>query len=131
MNLITIRLTLIVAANIVAIIQSPSHAIQSFADLVKSPLLLGIDANTINGGSVRDEFHINYVNVSDVRQGVARIQSTYFAFLGIASVIYQEIGRTFTESEKCSLSEIHILNYPMNTILVAKHSPIKELLKQR
>lgn len=122
---------LFVAANIVALIQSPSNAIQTFADLVRSPLLLGIDASTFDGQTVQAELHIDYANISDVRSGVARIQSEYFAFLGVASTIYRAIGHTFEESEKCSLGEIHILPYPMNTILVAKHSPIRELLKRR
>lgn len=114
-----------------ALIQSPSNAIQTFADLVRSPLLLGIDTSTFDGQTVQAEFHIDYANVSDVRNGVARVKTEYFAFLGVASTIYRAIGHTFEESEKCSLSEINILHYPMTTILVGKNSPVRELLKRR
>lgn len=112
-------------------IQSPSNAIQTFQNLLESPLLLGIDENTFDGQSIQNEYHTDYVNISDVDVGVRRMRVGYFAYLGISSLIYQTIAHTFKESEKCGLSEIHILPYPMTTIIVEKHSPIKELLKQR
>lgn len=119
------------AANIVALIQSPSNTIKTFSDFLGSPLLLGIDQDTFDGQRIHEEFHMDYVNVSNGDNGVARLQTEYFALLGIASSIYKGIANTFKESEKCGLSEIHILHYPMNTIIVEKQSAIKELMKQR
>lgn len=119
------------SANIVALIQSPSNTIQTFQNLLESPLLLGIDENIFDGQSIRKEYQTEYVNISDVDDGVRRMRVGYFAYLGISSLVYETIADTFKESEKCGLSDIHILPYPMTTIIVEKHSPIKELLKQR
>lgn len=48
-----------------------------------------------------------------------------------AASAYKAVAQTYTESEKCSLSEIHVLRLAVTTVTVERNSPYKELVKRR
>lgn len=133
------------SANIVALLQSASHAIKSIDDLMHSPLKLSIQEAGYNR-YLFTETNISLVkNVYEKKvkpqgdagwiynsfDGVERMRTELLAFHVETKAAYKAIGRTFTESEKCSLSELHLVELPMTTILLEKRSPYKELYRQR
>lgn len=63
--------------------------------------------------------------------GVERVRTELFAFQVDSPSAYKAISKTFTESEKCSLSEIQMIVLPRSTILVERNSGFKELITQR
>lgn len=63
--------------------------------------------------------------------GVDRVRRELFAFQVEAATGYKLISETFTDDEKCSLSEIDIMHVPRLTITIARNSPYKELFRQR
>lgn len=114
-------------------IQSSGNSIKTIDDLLSSPLTLGMATTNYSISSERnvpDELKNQYVNISDVYGGVEKVRTELFAFLTNAPLAYDAIHNTFKQSEKCKLSEIHILNDIMNTIIIEKNSPYRELLKQ-
>lgn len=118
------------SASIVALIQSSGNSIKTIDDLLSSPLTLGIEDSISSERNVPDELKNQYVNISDVYGGVEKVRTELFAFLTNAPLAYDAIHNTFKQSEKCKLSDIHILNDIMNTIIIEKNSPYRELLKQ-
>lgn len=69
--------------------------------------------------------------ISDEYIGVEKIRTELFAFMVETPAAYKAIARTYTENEKCSLSEIYIYRLPMHTITVRRNSGYKELIRQR
>lgn len=69
--------------------------------------------------------------ICDPFVGVERIRTELFAFQVEAASAYKAVAQTFTESEKCSLSEIHVLHLAVTTVTVERNSPYKELVKRR
>lgn len=63
--------------------------------------------------------------------GVERVRTELFAFQVDSPSAYKAISRTFTEAEKCSLSELQMIILPRTTILVERNSGYKELIRQR
>lgn len=63
--------------------------------------------------------------------GVQKIRTQLFAFQVESAAGYKAIAKTFTEGEKCSLSEIHVLRLAISTVFVERNSPYKELIKRR
>lgn len=63
--------------------------------------------------------------------GVEKIRTELFAFQVEAASAYKAVAQTYTESEKCSLSEIHVLRLAVTTVTVERNSPYKELVKRR
>lgn len=63
--------------------------------------------------------------------GVEKIRTQLFAFQVEAASAYKAVAQTYTESEKCSLSEIHVLRLAVTTVTVERNSPYKELVKRR
>lgn len=53
------------------------------------------------------------------------------AFKVEAASTYKAVAQTFTEDEKCSLSEITILRLGMTSVTVERNNSYKELVKQR
>lgn len=47
--------------------------------------------------------------IYDPFYGVEKIRTEMFAFQVEAAAAYKAVAQTYTESEKCSLSEIHLL----------------------
>lgn len=69
--------------------------------------------------------------ICDPFAGVEKIRTELFAFQVEAASAYKAVAQTFTESEKCSLSEIHVLRLAVTTVTVERNSPYKELVKRR
>lgn len=132
------------SASIVALLQSPSTFIKSLDDLIASPLSVGFH----EAGYARFIVRANYSGVSEVYEkkvqplgkagwiydpfvGVERVRTELFAFQVDSPSAYKAISKTFTESEKCSLSELQMIVLPRTTILVERNSGYKELITQR
>lgn len=69
--------------------------------------------------------------IHDAFVGVEKVRTELFAFQVDSPSAYKAISRTFTESEKCSLSELQVIVLPRTTILVERNSGYKELIRQR
>lgn len=132
------------SASIVALLQSPSNFITSIDDLIASPLKVGIHQS----GYARFTMRANFSGVREVYAkkvqpqgeagwiydpfvGVERVRTELFAFQVDSPSAYKAISRTFTEAEKCSLSELQMIILPRTTILVERNSGYKELIRQR
>lgn len=133
------------SASIVALLQSPSHSIRSIEDLIDSPIRMGIQEAGYN------RYNYIYENQSklkmvykkrilplgtkgwiyDTIEGIERVRTDLFALQVESTTAYKAIARSFTESEKCSLSEIHLLRLPVTTMTVLRNSPYKEIFKRR
>lgn len=133
------------SANILVLLQSPSHAIKNIDDLIASSMRLGLQ-------DVRyARFNFQYENVSilkrvyqtkikpygeqgwiyDPAKGVERVRAELFAYQLESATAYKLIKETYSDDEKCSLSEITILRVPRLTATIARNSPYKELFRQR
>lgn len=133
------------SATIVALLQKPSCFIRTVDDLIASPLKVGAhDAGYSrfyimhNNDSVATRFYerkmLPYGNKSwiyDPFVGIDRVRRELFAYQVDIASAYKAIRRTFTESEKCSLSELQLINLPLATFAVERNSAYKELIKQR
>lgn len=133
------------SATIVALLQSPSHSIQTIEDLIKSPLKMGIQEAGYNryyyveeNQTVLNQVYRKRIQplgpngwIYDTVKGADDVRTKLFALQVESSTAYKIVARTFKESEKCSLSEIHLLRLPMLTVTVVKHSPFKEMFKCR
>lgn len=132
------------SASIVALLQSPSTFIKSLDDLIASPLSVGMH----EAGYARFIVRANYSGVSELYAkkvqphgnagwiydpyvGIERVRTELFAFQVDSPSAYKAISETFTESEKCSLSELQMIILPRTTILVERNSGFKELITQR
>lgn len=133
------------SASIVALLQSPSHSINDINDLIASPLKLSVqDAGYTRYNFMRENISIlqKVYNemvkprgkdgwIYDEASGIEKVRTELFAFLVESVSAYRVIARTYTESEKCSLSEIQLIRLPMNTVSVERNSGYKELFKQK
>lgn len=129
------------AASIVVLLQTPSNLIKTIDDLVASPLKIGIHIS----GYAKFNIQANYSGVKDVYLkkvpqgdagwiydpfiGVERVRTELFAFQVDSPSAYKAIRKTYTEAEKCSLSEIQWMILPTTTILVERNSGYKELIR--
>lgn len=63
--------------------------------------------------------------------GIEKVRTQLFAFQVESASAYKAVAKTFTEGEKCSLSEINVLRMAVATITVERNFPYKELVKRR
>lgn len=135
------------SGNIVALIQSPSQSIRTLDDLMASPLEFAVqdtgytrynflkENETVLQRVYREKLEPHgdraWIASEKAMVAIERVRVDLFAFLIDTPSAYKAISRTYTESEKCSLSEIHVLRLPMLTVPVERNSPYKELFKQR
>lgn len=133
------------SANILVLLQSPSHAIKTIDDLIASPVRLAIqDArytrfyyekenagllNRVYEKKIKPQGNDGWVY--DTLMGIDKIRTQLFAFEVETTTAYKFISQTFTDDEKCSLSEITVLKVPRLSGSIARNSPYKELFKQR
>lgn len=133
------------SASIVALLQSPSHLIKTIDDLLASPLKMSLQEagynrynylienisilNKIYDAKVRPQGKDGWIY--DPFVGVEKIRTELFAFQVESASAYKAVAQTYTESEKCSLSEIHLLRLAVTTVTVERNSPYKELIKRR
>lgn len=141
----TLALFVSYSASIVALLQSPSESIHTLNDLLASPLTLAVKNSTYTRTSVLNDSQRLWKRVydekieplgtqawiNDVYDGIDKVRTQLFAFLVDTPSAYRAILTTYTELEKCRLSEIKVFHSPMNTITVQRNSAYKELIKQR
>lgn len=133
------------SATIVAILQSPSRFITTMDDLIASPLKVGVhDAGysrfyVLHGNdSIINRVYEKKIKafgeaawIYDSFAGIEKLKTELFAFQVDSASAYKAISRTFTEYEKCSLSELQLIKLPMTTMPVERHSGYRELFTQR
>lgn len=143
--LATLALFTSYSASIVALLQSPSKLIKTIDDLVASPLRIAIH----EAGYARFTiFHYSDPVIDNVYKkklapygenafiydpyvGIERVRTELFAFQVDSPSAYKAISQTYTESEKCSLTELQMIQLPTTTICVERNSGFKELIKIR
>lgn len=88
--------------------------------------------------SIRDDIvHVNSCfiifnsKIYDPFLGVEKVRTELFAFQVEAASAYKAVAETFTEDEKCSLSEMTVLRLGITSVTVERNSPYKELVKRR
>ncbi|XP_072938888.1 uncharacterized protein [Epargyreus clarus] len=132
------------SAKIVAILQTPSHALQTIDDLTHSPMEMGIQETTykkVYFAESKDPATQRlyrrkllplgeraYLSVED---GVARLRTGLFAFQVEESSGYDIISKTFEEHEKCGLQQIPAFTLPTVAVPVRKHSGFRDLFAAR
>lgn len=133
------------SASIVALLQSPSTSIKTVNDLLASPLKVSVQDAAYtrfyfmksNDSVLRKVYKVKVAPagekgwIYDTTAGVERVRTELMAYQLEEKPAYKAISKTYTESEKCSLSEIHILTLPIATVTVEKNFPFKELYKIR
>lgn len=133
------------SASIVALLQSPSHSIKTIDNLLHSPLKMALQETGYNRYYylVENIPILNKVYDAKIRpmgengwiynpfDGIEKIRTEMFAFQVESSSAYRAVAHTYTENEKCSLSEIHLLRLAVTTVTVERNSPYKELFKRR
>lgn len=133
------------SASIVALLQSPSHSIKTIEDLMSSPLKMALQDTSYNRQNYQFE-NISMLKpvydkkiqpigkagwIFNLSEGVEKIRTELFACQLESPSAYKAIANTFTESEKCGLTEIHLLRLAVTTVMVERNSPYKELFKRR
>lgn len=133
------------SASIVALLQSPSRSINTIEDLLDSPLKMGIQEAGYNRFNYihENQSKLNMVYkkriepqgakgwIYDAFEGVEHVRTNLFALQAESTTAYKAIAKTYTEGEKCSLGEIHLLQLPVTTMTVLRNSPYKEIFKRR
>nr|WPO56521.1 ionotropic receptor [Leucinodes orbonalis] len=132
------------SAKIVALLQTPSDAIQTIDDLTRSPMTLGVQETTYKRVYFAESEdpatqrlyrrkllplgERAYLSVVD---GVERLRTGMFAFQVEESSGYDIISKTFTEREKCGLKQIQAFKLPMVAVPIRRHSGYRELFATR
>uniref|UniRef100_A0A6P4E083 Uncharacterized protein LOC108038968 n=1 Tax=Drosophila rhopaloa TaxID=1041015 RepID=A0A6P4E083_DRORH len=132
------------SANIVALLQSPSDAIRSLADLGQSPLEIGVQDTQYNkiyftestDPVTKNLYHKKIASKGDnvyVRPslGMERMRTGLFAYQVELQAGYQIVSDTFSEPEKCGLMELEPFQLPMLAIPTRKNFPYKELIRRQ
>lgn len=119
--------------------------IKTIDDLLESPLKMALQEAGYNRYNYLVE-NISILNkvyekkirlqgdkgwIYDPFVGVEKIRTELFAFQVESASAYKAVARTYTESEKCGLSEIHVLRLAVTTVNVERNSPYKELVRRR
>ncbi|XP_034230268.1 uncharacterized protein LOC117639031 [Thrips palmi] len=133
---------------IVTILLTPiPRTIHTVQDLIRSPLKVGLEdfvyTRTVFPNSSDPLLSAMYNGkvvpawrkrpnggFFSVAEGVKRIQRGGFAFCSEASTLYPVIDSTFSDDEKCSISEVELVLGNGNAAPIPKGSPFKELFKQ-
>ncbi|XP_023033206.2 uncharacterized protein LOC6645456 [Drosophila willistoni] len=132
------------SANIVALLQSPSDAIRSLADLGQSPLEIGVQDTQYNkiyftestDPVTKSLYHKKIAAKGDhvyMRPllGMERMRKGLFAYQVELQAGYQIVSDTFSEPEKCGLMELEPFQLPMLAIPTRKNFPYKELFRRQ
>lgn len=126
---------------IVALLQSPSSAIQTLEDLINSGLKFGVQDIVYNRyyfrtfeDTIRKHFYEHLVeNKTDVwmslESGVQQLRMGFFAFHVDVSCGYEVMQQTFEEHEKCGIYEIDYLNVLLPMLVIKRKSPYREIIR--
>ncbi|XP_058827986.1 glutamate receptor ionotropic, kainate glr-3-like [Topomyia yanbarensis] len=132
------------SASIVALLQSPSKAINSVSDLTVSPLKAGA-MDTVYGWVYFNESKDPGVQALFRRKikpqgkrafieadvGMRRVKDELYAFQVEVNAAYQLIKETFTDQDTCKIHELESFKLPPFSIPVVKGSKYRELFRQR
>ncbi|CAG4961717.1 unnamed protein product [Parnassius apollo] len=132
------------SAKVVAILQSPSNALQTIDDLTNSPMTLGVQETTYKkvyfaesrSAATRRLYRRKLRPLGEraylsAAAGVERLRTGLFAFQVEQGSGYDIISKTFTEHEKCGLKEIQAFKLPMVAVPIRRHSGYRDLLASR
>ncbi|XP_026833734.1 uncharacterized protein LOC6544991 isoform X2 [Drosophila erecta] len=132
------------SANIVALLQSPSDAIQSLSDLGQSPLEIGVQDTQYNkiyftestDPVTKNLYHKKIASKGEniyMRPllGMEKMRTGLFAYQVELQAGYQIVSDTFSEPEKCGLMELEPFQLPMLAIPTRKNFPYKELIRRQ
>ncbi|XP_059612722.1 uncharacterized protein LOC132259188 [Phlebotomus argentipes] len=132
------------SANIVALLQSPSNALQSVSDVTHSNLKVLVQENEYNpilyGETTNPEvielykkkikpFGDKAYEVAEV--GVIKIRTGKFAYQVETHTAYKIISDIYTESEKCGLKEIESISIPRHSLPIVKNSSYRGIFRER
>lgn len=131
------------SAFIVALLQSPSHAIKTIDDITKSPLQFGSQNMVYNKvyfkeyGATSESIRRLYQKkvapqkdedwFLDVYIGMERVQHKLYAFEVETHAAYKYIGEHFYEYEKCQIDRVELFRLPPVTIPILKNSAFREI----
>ncbi|XP_038117043.1 uncharacterized protein LOC6043801 [Culex quinquefasciatus] len=132
------------SASIVALLQSPSRAITTVADLAASPFKAGsMDAiyafvyfNESKDPAVKELFQkkmkpLGKKAFTEADVGMRRVRDEFYAFSVEVNAAYLLIKETFTPQDVCKVYELEAIKLPPFSIPVLKGSKYRELLRQR
>ncbi|KAF3425584.1 hypothetical protein E2986_03534 [Frieseomelitta varia] len=130
-------------ANIVALLQSTTDSIKTPADLLHSPLKLGVQdvvysrhyfktfQDPVRRALVDQKIEPKGHNGSwmTVQEGVRRVRNGLFAFHAELGAFYKIVQETYLEEEKCGIMEIDVLNMLYPLLVMQTRSPYLEIVK--
>uniref|UniRef100_A0A182WM32 Ionotropic glutamate receptor C-terminal domain-containing protein n=1 Tax=Anopheles minimus TaxID=112268 RepID=A0A182WM32_9DIPT len=132
------------SASIVALLQSPSRAIVSVGDLVRSPLKAGVmdtsygrvyyqetqdpDVQDLYRKKIKPHGEKAFI---EPNEGIARVQQEMYAYEAEVNAAYKVIKETFAPAEVCKLQELEAIKLPPFGIPIVKGSKYRELIRQR
>ncbi|XP_050072691.1 ionotropic receptor 75a-like [Anopheles maculipalpis] len=132
------------SASIVALLQSPSRAITSVGDLVRSPLKAGVmdssygrvyyqesqdpDVQDLYRKKIKSHGEKGFM---EPNEGIARVRQEMFAFEAEVNAAYKIIKDTFEPEEVCKLQELEAIKLAPFGIPIVKGSKYRELIRQR
>uniref|UniRef100_A0A182IYW2 Ionotropic glutamate receptor C-terminal domain-containing protein n=1 Tax=Anopheles atroparvus TaxID=41427 RepID=A0A182IYW2_ANOAO len=132
------------SASIFALLQSPSRAITTVADLVRSPLKAGVmdtsygrvyyqetqdpDVQELYRRKIRPYGEWSFIQPED---GIARVKNEMYAFEAEVNAAYKMIKETFAPEEVCKLQELEAIKLPPFGLPIVKGSKYRELVRQR
>ncbi|XP_036216328.2 ionotropic receptor 75a isoform X1 [Bactrocera oleae] len=132
------------SANIVALLQSPSEAIQTLSDLTQSPLEVGVQDTVYNKIYFNESTdpitnHLYHKKIAPKGEnifmrpsiGMEKMRTGLFAYQVELQAGYQIISNTFSEPEKCGLKELEPFQLPMIAVPTRKNFPYKELFRRQ
>ncbi|XP_052132245.1 ionotropic receptor 75a-like, partial [Frankliniella occidentalis] len=133
------------SGSIVAIIQSPSTAIRSVQDLMQSEMKVGVQElpfqhvwfqEAVAEHDVASDVFNSKINTEDspgfltTKEGIKKVRFERFAFQVETNEGYREILDTFTEPEKCDLSELELFPAAPMVFCTSEKSPYREALSR-
>ncbi|EAA10453.4 AGAP004969-PA [Anopheles gambiae str. PEST] len=132
------------SASIVALLQSPSRAIASVGDLVRSPLKAGVmdtsygrvyyqetqdpDVQELYRKKIKPHGEKAFL---EPNEGIGRVKQEMYAYEGELNAAYKLIKETFAPEEVCKLQELEAIKLPPFGIPIVKGSKYRELIRQR
>ncbi|XP_049297019.1 ionotropic receptor 75a-like [Anopheles funestus] len=132
------------SASIVALLQSPSRAIVSVGDLVRSPLKAGVmdtsygrvyyqetqdpDVQDLYRRKIKPHGERAFMEPTE---GIGRVKQEMYAFEAEVNAAYKVIKETFAPEEVCKLQELEAIKLPPFGIPIVKGSKYRELIRQR
>nr|QHR83088.1 ionotropic receptor 2 [Ceracris nigricornis] len=111
------------------------HTIRTLQDLMESPLQVAFENVSYNREYVarttdklgRELIHRKKPEFVQLSEGVFKIRKGFFAFHTEGGSVFRLAAMTFTESQKCALSDVSLFTPAVMSMPVKKKSPLREL----